>query len=258
LGEEKVMQFKKETLAEIAAKRVNLAFRRWKRPSVRAHDVISTPIGDLTVVSCEKTAIAKISPADLKRAGYSSRSALLREFANHPGDVYRIVLRPKPAELSPEAATLKSPPTKPDRNSAAKTGPLPAPEALPSTLTRVPQPAAARTRMLAFALARKSEPPAPAPEKRNERITKAELKSAIAALKTLDQSSGHGAWTATTLRLIDKYPARRAPDLAASQRRDPLVFTRDVLRLKQLGLTENLEIGYRLSPRGRAILEALS
>ena len=62
---------------------------------------------------------------------------------------------------------------------------------------------------------------------------------------------------ATTLRLIDKYPARRAPDLAASQRRDPLAFKRDVLQLKQLGLTESLEIGYRLSPRGRAILAAL-
>ena len=102
------------------------------------------------------------------------------------------------------------------------------------------------------------EPPKPPPAPENVRITKAELKSAIAALRNLDQTSEHGAWTATTLRLIDKYPARRAPDLAAAQRRDPLAFTKDVLRLKQLGLTENLEIGYRLSARGRAILEALT
>ena len=112
--------------------------------------------------------------------------------------------------------------------------------------------------MLAFALAPKSRAAAPGALTSYEKITRAELKSAIAALKTLDQSSGHGAWTATTLRLIDKYPARRAPDLAASQRRDPLVFTRDVLRLKQLGLTENLEVGYRLSPRGRAILAEIN
>src|SRR4051812_16246730 len=92
------MQFKKETLAKIDAKRVNLAFRRWKRPSVKPNDVISTPIGELTIVSCGKTAIARISAADLKRAGYASRAALLKEFANHPGDVYRIVLRLKPAE----------------------------------------------------------------------------------------------------------------------------------------------------------------
>lgn len=30
---------------------------------------------------------------------------------------------------------------------------------------------------------------------------------------------------------------------------------RDVRKLKALGLTESLEVGYRLSPRGRAYLE---
>ena len=252
------MQFKKETLAKIAAKRVNLAFRRWKRPSVKAGDLISTSIGELTVVSCGRTAIARISANDLKRAGYLSRSALLKEFANHPGDVYRIVLRLKPAELPAAKTPAKSSATKTARNSATKAEPVPAPEGSPPVIVAVPQPATARTRMLAFALAPKSEPPPPVPLTSYEKITRAELKSAIAALKTLDQSSGHGAWTATTLRLIDKYPARRAPDLAASQRRDPLVFTRDVLRLKQLGLTENLEVGYRLSPRGRAILAEIN
>ena len=246
------MQFKKETLAEIAAKRVNLAFRRWKRPSVKAHDVISTPIGDLTVVSCEKTAIAKISAADLKRAGYSSRSALLREFANHPGDVYRIVLRPKPAELPPRRQRHQvSLDQSQHRNSAAKTGPSAGSRSFAfDAHTRAATGCSPDANVRLCACPEKSSRQPPAPAKSDEKITKAELKSAIAALKTLDQSSGHGAWTATTLRLIDKYPARRAPDLAASQRRDPLVFTRDVLRLKQLGLTENLEVGYRLSPRG--------
>ena len=32
-------------------------------------------------------------------------------------------------------------------------------------------------------------------------------------------------------------------------------FKRRVRRLKELGLTESLEVGYRLSPRGRAVLE---
>jgi hypothetical protein len=251
------MQFKKETLAEIAAKRVTLAFRRWKRPSVKADDVIPTSIGELNVVSCARTAIAKISAADLKRAGYASRSALLREIANHPGDVYRIAFRLRPAELPPEKAA-KTPAAKAAKHPPPKAAPQPAPEAAPAPAGHAPPPAPPRPRMLAFTLAAKSEPPPPEPPKSPERITKAELKSAIAALKTLDQSSGHGAWTATTLRLIDKYPARRAPDLAASQRRDPLLFKRDVLRLKQLGLTENLEIGYRLSPRGRAILAEIN
>jgi len=30
-----------------------------------------------------------------------------------------------------------------------------------------------------------------------------------------------------------------------------------VRKLKELGLTESLEVGYRLSPRGRALLERL-
>jgi hypothetical protein len=34
-------------------------------------------------------------------------------------------------------------------------------------------------------------------------------------------------------------------------------FKRRVRQLKELGLTESLEIGYRLSPRGRAVLECL-
>jgi hypothetical protein len=34
-------------------------------------------------------------------------------------------------------------------------------------------------------------------------------------------------------------------------------FKLDVRKLKELGLTESLEVGYRLSPRGRAVMEGL-
>jgi hypothetical protein len=64
-----------------------------------------------------------------------------------------------------------------------------------------------------------------------------------------------GPWTATVLRLIADNPGLRAPDLAASQGRETLPFKRDVRKLKELGLTESLEVGYRLSPRGRAYLD---
>jgi hypothetical protein len=37
--------------------------------------------------------------------------------------------------------------------------------------------------------------------------------------------------------------------------RERLPFKADVRKLKELGLTESLRIGYRLSPRGRALLE---
>ena len=56
------------------------------------------------------------------------------------------------------------------------------------------------------------------------------------------------------LALIADRPAVRAPDLAASLGRDTLTFKRDVRKLKELGLTESLEVGYRISPRGAALL----
>ena len=49
----------------------------------------------------------------------------------------------------------------------------------------------------------------------------------------------------------------RAADLAAAFGREMLPFKVDVRKLKELGLTESLRPGYRLSPRGRAVLEAL-
>jgi predicted transcriptional regulator len=52
--------------------------------------------------------------------------------------------------------------------------------------------------------------------------------------------------------------ATLAAELAEQAGRDPPAFKRDVRMLKELGLTESLERGYRLSPRGRALLAATS
>jgi predicted transcriptional regulator len=68
----------------------------------------------------------------------------------------------------------------------------------------------------------------------------------------MDRASSHGPWTAAVLELIAENPGVRAPDLAARMGRETLPFKRDVRKLKELGLTESLEVGYRLSPRGRA------
>ncbi|WP_237726870.1 hypothetical protein [Rhodococcus jostii] len=51
-------------------------------------------------------------------------------------------------------------------------------------------------------------------------------------------------------------PGRRAPDLAASLGRETEPFKRDVRKLKNLGLTHSLDVGYRISPRGVAYLAA--
>jgi predicted transcriptional regulator len=61
-------------------------------------------------------------------------------------------------------------------------------------------------------------------------------------------------WTREILRLIAERPAVRAPDLAAALGRETLPFKRDVRKLKELGLTHSLPVGYEISPRGRAYL----
>jgi hypothetical protein len=73
-------------------------------------------------------------------------------------------------------------------------------------------------------------------------------------LERWDAAAAGGPWTRAVLRLIADRPGIRAPDLAASLGRETLPFKRDVRKLKELGLTHSLEVGYELSPRGRAYL----
>ena len=76
-------------------------------------------------------------------------------------------------------------------------------------------------------------------------------------LDRLDRASRHGPWTRETLRLIAERPGVRAGDLAAAVGREMLPFKTDVRKLKNLGLTLSLEVGYRLSPRGESYLNSL-
>jgi hypothetical protein len=73
-------------------------------------------------------------------------------------------------------------------------------------------------------------------------------------LERLDRASSHGAWTLHYLELIRQHPQRRAPDLAAMVGRETAPFKIDVRKLKNLGLTHSLEVGYELSPRGEEYL----
>ena len=71
-------------------------------------------------------------------------------------------------------------------------------------------------------------------------------------LQRLDSLSKQGPWTRKTLGLIAANPAVRAEDLAALVGREKMPFKLDVRKLKEMGLTESLLTGYRLSPRGEA------
>lgn len=101
--------------------------------------------------------------------------------------------------------------------------------------------------------------PASGPDPRSELAADAGLTDDDVAeldrrLDRLDRASSWGAWTMPTLRLIAARPATVSTELAESIGRERQPFKLDVRKLKALGLTESLDIGYRLSPRGRAYL----
>jgi hypothetical protein len=85
-----------------------------------------------------------------------------------------------------------------------------------------------------------------------------EIASILTRLDRLDRASSIGPWTQATLAIIDRRPTVRAPELAAELDREVASFKRDVRKLKELGLTESLDIGYRLSPRGAAVLDVVT
>jgi hypothetical protein len=85
-------------------------------------------------------------------------------------------------------------------------------------------------------------------------LTDADVAELDRRLERLDRASSWGAWTLATLRAIEARPEVRAGDLADGFGREKEPFKLDVRKLKNFGLTQSLEVGYRLSPRGRAYL----
>ena len=91
----------------------------------------------------------------------------------------------------------------------------------------------------------------------DDRLSEDDVEGLIRRLARLDASSRHGPWTDSVLRVIaDNPPGTRAADLAAQLSRETQPFKLDVRKLKELGLTESLVVGYRLSPRGEAYMKA--
>jgi hypothetical protein len=81
----------------------------------------------------------------------------------------------------------------------------------------------------------------------------------VATLKAkLARLDADGPWTRKTLALIEESPRVAASKLAAKLKRDKLELKEDIRKLKKLGLTQSFEVGYELSPRGRAYLAAIA
>ena len=189
------MLFRKDTLERIAAGEVTVAFRRWKRPTVRAGGSLQTSVGVLAIDTVDPLeSDGAITKEDAAKAGFTSAEEIAEAFPPQPGRrLYRV----------------------------------------------------------AFRLA--------GPDPRIELRARIDLSDEERAcidrrLAGYDARSPIGPWTAQTLRMIAERPATRAGDLAADLGQERLPFKANVRKLKALGLTESLQIGYRLSPRGLAYL----
>lgn len=187
------MLLRSSTLEGIRAGTITLAFRRWKRPTVRAGGTIRTAIGLVAIDSIEEIDPATLSEADASAAGYPSLKALHAMFESQEGVCYRIRLHP--AGPDPRDALRES-----------------------------------------------------------ADLSEADRAAIAAKLAKLDKAAPNP-WTAATLRLIADNPgvvSTRLADQLGLERPD---FKDNVRKLKALGLTISLDIGYRLSPRGEAFLK---
>jgi hypothetical protein len=91
---------------------------------------------------------------------------------------------------------------------------------------------------------------------RSDALDPAQLQDLQRRLARLDASAGRP-WTMATLEAIEAQPGRRAGDLYVQLGWNELLdFKLHVRRLKALGLTLSLRVGYQLSARGEALLRA--
>jgi hypothetical protein len=92
--------------------------------------------------------------------------------------------------------------------------------------------------------------------RRSDQLEPTDLSALSARLGRMDRAAEQP-WTHSTLRQIQRLPGVVSTELAAEAGQERRAYKLRVRRLKALGLTESLERGYRLSPRGRAYLAAL-
>ena len=188
------MLLKQDTLKGIRDGSITLAFRRWKRPTVKAGGALLTPIGQLAIEAVDVVSLAGLRARDARAAGAADLASLKAELNARPGgEVYRVKLS------------------------------LAGPDPRLALRGRVPR--------------------------------GAELNDLLKRLARMDERSARGPWTADVLALLRDRPAVRAGDLADELGLEKAVFKADVRKLKGLGLTISLGVGYQLSPRGVAVLK---
>ena len=164
---------------------VTVAFRRWKRPSVKAGGTLQSPGGLLSIDDVSPISVDDMTAADSCAAGYGTPEEVIADLRPE-GQLYRIRFRRVGDD--PRIAL---------RQQADVDG------------------------------------------------------ATLAAVERLP-------WAGDVLRAIAAHPATVSTTLASQLGMERQPFKQRVRRLKSLGLTESLEVGYRLSPRGEAVLARIA
>jgi len=87
-------------------------------------------------------------------------------------------------------------------------------------------------------------------------LTDSDAAAIAARLERMDRASKRGPWTMQVLTKIASQPGVSSALLAPDLDWERADFKLHVRRLKALGLTISLDVGYRISPRGEAYLAA--
>lgn len=87
------MLIKADVLARIQRGEVTLAFRRWRKPTVRAGGTLRTSSGVLAIDAVDRIDPDAITADEAVRAGWPDLAALMSTLSTREGDIYRVALR---------------------------------------------------------------------------------------------------------------------------------------------------------------------
>ena len=173
---------------------VTVAYRSWKRPTVKTGGTLRSPVGMLAIESVDVVDRASLTDTDARAAGEADLASLLARLSTEDGrTLYRVRFRR--AGEDPRIALRE-----------------------------------------------------------DDALSDDDVAEITTKLGRSDARSADGPWTRRVLELLEANPEVRSADLCGQVSMDQPTFKTRVRRLKELGLTESLGRGYRLSPRGREFL----
>jgi hypothetical protein len=86
------MLLRSSTLEGIRAGTITLAFRRWKRPTVRAGGRLRTAIGELAIEAVERVPERSLTDDAARAAGFADAAELRGALEGREGELYRVRL----------------------------------------------------------------------------------------------------------------------------------------------------------------------